>query len=179
MKFEIDESFLTSVNIYKEWSMFQHIDPDDLTPDQVFKMIKGEDRCSSQSSEDHPEFAKLRDSLEQQGFIKTQRNCWNGDDVIKTFTFNGNNQVQYEGIRCESFQWRLYGTFESGAWKENPLSSWNIIKDHTPNRYQAALAQGAFCNFNSQEKGIKNIIQSLNPEGFTGGTKPTNSFGFI
>lgn len=92
---------------------------------------------------------------------------------------NGNSQVQYEGIRCDSFQWRLYGTFENGTWKENPLSSWNPIKDHTPNRYQAALAQGAFCNFNSQEKSIKNIIQSLNPNGFTGGTKPTNSFGVI
>jgi hypothetical protein len=92
---------------------------------------------------------------------------------------NGNSQVQYEGIRCDSFQWRLYGTFESGVWKENPLSSWRGIQDHTPNRYQAALAQGAFCNFNSQEKNIKNIIQSLNPNGFTGGTKPTNSFGVI
>jgi hypothetical protein len=88
MKIDIDESFLTSVNIRNEWSMFKHIAPEDLTPDQVFKMIKGEDRCSWQSSEDHPEFAKLRDSLEQRGYIKTQRNCWNGDDVIKTFTFN-------------------------------------------------------------------------------------------
>jgi hypothetical protein len=92
---------------------------------------------------------------------------------------NGNSQVQYEGIRCDSFQWRLYGTFESGVWKENPLSSWRGIQDHAPNRYQAALAQGAFCNFNSQEKNIKNIIQSLNPSSFTGGTKPTNSFGVI
>ena len=92
---------------------------------------------------------------------------------------NGNSLVQFEGIRCDSFQWRLYGTFESGVWKENPLSSWRGIQDHTPNRYQAALAQGALCNFNSQEKSIKNIIQSLNPNGFTGGTKPTNSFGVI
>ena len=107
-----------------------------------------------------------------------------GNDGITRYTViltspNGNSQVQYEGIRCDSFQWRLYGTFESNTWKENPLSSWNPIKDHTPNRYQAALAQGAFCNFNTQEKSIKNIIQSLNPNGFTGGTKPTNSFGVM
>ena len=107
-----------------------------------------------------------------------------GNDGVTRYTViitspNGNNQIQYEGIRCDSFQWRLYGTFESGAWKENPLSSWNTIKDHAPNRYQAALAQGAFCNFNSQEKSITNIIQSLNPSGFTGGTKPTNSFGLM
>jgi hypothetical protein len=107
-----------------------------------------------------------------------------GNDGITRYTVilispNGNSQVQYEGIRCDSFQWRLYGTFESNSWKENPLSSWNPIKDHTPNRYQAALAQGAFCNFNTQEKSIKNVIQSLNPNAFTGGTKPTNSYGVI
>lgn len=107
-----------------------------------------------------------------------------GNDGITRYTViltspNGNNQVQYEGIRCDSFQWRLYGTFENGAWKENPLSSWRAIQDHTPNRYQAALAQGAFCSFNTQEKNIKTIIQSLNPNGFTGQTKPTNSFGVI
>jgi len=90
---------------------------------------------------------------------------------------NGNSQGQYEGIRCDSFQWRLYGTFENDIWKENPLSTWRAIQSNIPNRYQAALAQGALCNFTSQEKNIKNIIQSLNPNGFTGQTKPTNSYG--
>jgi len=90
---------------------------------------------------------------------------------------NGNQQIQYEGIRCDSFQWRLYGNYDGGKWQENVLSSWKDIKDHDPNRYQAALAQGAFCSFNSQEKNLRNVIQSLNPGSFTGGTKPTNSFG--
>jgi hypothetical protein len=87
---------------------------------------------------------------------------------------NGNSQVQYEGIRCDSFQWRLYGTFENSIWKENPLSSWRVIQDRTPNRYQASLAQGAFCNFKSQEKNIKSIISSLNSSGFTGQIKQPN-----
>ena len=90
---------------------------------------------------------------------------------------SGSVQAQYEGIRCDSFQWRLYGTLENGAWKENPLSAWRNIQSNVPNRYQAALAQGAFCNFNSQEKNIKTILNSLNPNGFTGQTKPTNSNG--
>ncbi len=107
-----------------------------------------------------------------------------GNDGVTRYTViltspNGNSQVQYEGIRCDSFQWRLYGTFENGSWRENPLSSWKNIQDNVPNRYQAALAQGALCNFASQEKDIKNILQSLNPNGFTGQTKPTNSFGVI
>ena len=90
---------------------------------------------------------------------------------------SGSQQTQYEGIRCDSFQWRLYGTYESTGWKENPLSSWKNIQSDIPNRYQASLAQGAFCNFNAQEKNIKNIAHSLNPNGFIGGQKPTNSNG--
>jgi hypothetical protein len=90
---------------------------------------------------------------------------------------SGSQQTQYEGIRCDSFQWRLYGTLENGTWKENPLGSWKNINSDIPNRYQASLAQGAFCSFNSQEKNIKNILSSLNPNGFIGGQKPTNSNG--
>jgi hypothetical protein len=90
---------------------------------------------------------------------------------------SGGQQSQYEGIRCDSFQWRLYGTYESKGWKENPLSSWKAIQRDIPNRYQASLAQGAFCNFNSQEKNINTILSSLNPNGFIGGQKPTNSNG--
>jgi hypothetical protein len=90
---------------------------------------------------------------------------------------SGGQQSQYEGIRCDSFQWRLYGTYESTGWKENPLSSWKAIQRDIPNRYQASLAQGAFCNFNSQEKNINTILSSLNPNGFIGGQKPTNSNG--
>ena len=92
---------------------------------------------------------------------------------------SGENQAQYEGIRCDSFQWRLYGSFENGVWKENPLGEWKAIKHRTANRYQAALAQGAFCNLNTQEKDIRTIIQALNPKSFTGGTKPSNSFGIV
>jgi hypothetical protein len=92
---------------------------------------------------------------------------------------SGSVQTQYEGIRCDSFQWRLYGTLENGAWRENPLSTWRNIQSNVPNRYQAALAQGAFCDFSSQEKNIKNILKSLNPNGFTGQTKPSNSFGVV
>jgi hypothetical protein len=90
---------------------------------------------------------------------------------------SGGQQSQYEGIRCDSFQWRLYGTYESTGWKENPLGSWKTIQSDIPNRYQAALAQGAFCDFNSQEKNIDAILSSLDPRSFIGGRKPTNSNG--
>ena len=90
---------------------------------------------------------------------------------------SGEEQIQYQGIRCDSYQWRLYGTFDNGRWSENPLSEWKDIKSKVPNRYQAALASGAFCSFDNQEKDINSVLKSLNPSNFTGDTKPTNSFG--
>ena len=85
---------------------------------------------------------------------------------------SGETQTQYEGIRCDSFQWRLYGNFENGVWKENPLAAWREISSHIPNRYQAALAQGAFCNMTIQEKNIQKILSNLNSNTFTGSIAP-------
>ena len=98
--------------------------------------------------------------------------------VVLTNPSSG-QQTQYEGIRCDSFQWRLYGTLENNVWRENPLSSWRAIQDNVANRYQAALAQEAFCNFKYQERSMHTILQALNPNSFTGGTKPSNSNGVI
>jgi hypothetical protein len=103
-----------------------------------------------------------------------------GADGVTRYTVvitnpSGGQQAYYEGIRCDSFQWRLYGTLENNVWKENPLSSWRTIQNDIPNRYPAALAQGAFCNMNIQIKNDKSIVRSLNPKAFTGDTQNSNS----
>ena len=41
------------------------------------------------------------------------------------------------------------------------------------------LATGALCDFNNQEKSMNSVLKSLNPNTFTGGTKPSNSMGVI
>ena len=107
-----------------------------------------------------------------------------GADGVTRYTVvitnpSGGTQTQYEGIRCDTYQWRLYGSFDNNKWYENPLSSWDTIKTKVPNRYQAALASGAMCNLNSQEKSIKAVVQSLNPNQFTGDAKPSNSMGQV
>jgi hypothetical protein len=82
---------------------------------------------------------------------------------------NGGQNAYFEGIRCDTFQWRLYGTLETNQqWRPNPLGQWLTIKDNVPNRYQAALAQGAFCNLATQEKSFSKVLQSLDPNNFTG-----------
>lgn len=83
----IDPAFFTSVTVRKEWGRYDG--RTDLTDEELINVIKGEDRYSMTSSEDHPEFAKLRFELEKDGYIKVQRSWWNGDIVLKPFLLNG------------------------------------------------------------------------------------------
>ena len=87
MKFEINDQYLTSVTVHKKWSMYQN--RKELTEDELVKVLKGEDICSSIGSDDHDEFKRLRNQLEEEGYIKTERGWWNGDSVLKDFTLNG------------------------------------------------------------------------------------------
>lgn len=87
MKFEIDETSLEQVTVKKEWSMFDKTK--ELTHEQLIKVIKGEDKVGMTSSEDHPDFAALRELLGDQGYIHIQRGWWNGDEVTKEFYLNG------------------------------------------------------------------------------------------
>ena len=87
MKFEIDEEYLTSVTVHKEWSMYRN--KDTLTNKELIKVLKGEDRCSTTHCEDHPTFTELREKLGEQGYIKIERGWWNGDRVLRPFRLNG------------------------------------------------------------------------------------------
>jgi len=87
--FDLDPAYLTDVTVYQSWGMYDHKKPEELAPDEIIKILKGEDRCSSTGSTDHPEFAKLREQLGTDGYIEIQRGIWNGDRVLKPFVFNG------------------------------------------------------------------------------------------
>jgi hypothetical protein len=66
-----------------------HTNKDTITNEDLVELLKGRGSCSSTHSEDHPEFARLRDRLGELGFISIQRDWWNGDRVLKSFTLNG------------------------------------------------------------------------------------------
>ena len=85
--FTIDDAYITSVTIREEWSMYEG--KDNLTHEELIKVLTGKDKCSSTTSIDHPEFTKLRDQLEQLGYITTQRLSCNGHRVLKSFKLNG------------------------------------------------------------------------------------------
>ena len=86
-KFEIDEQYICDVIVRHEYDFIK--DRNNPTHDDLIKILKGWDKSVSISNKDHDEFTKLRNQLEEQGYISTVRNCWNGDRVLKPFYLNG------------------------------------------------------------------------------------------
>jgi hypothetical protein len=73
-------------------------------------------------------------------------------------------QVTYEGIRCEKYEWRLYATMQSdGKWSKSPNSRWQVIKNTSYNSYHAALVRDAFCENAIPRRSAKEIIPLLKP----------------
>lgn len=87
MNFELDPEYITDVTIREEWNI--HTNKKTVTDEDLVEVLKGRGSCSSTHSEDHPEFARLRDRLGELGYISIQRGWWNGDRVLKYFTLNG------------------------------------------------------------------------------------------
>lgn len=96
--FEIDKNYLTTVTIRREWGMYDG--KKNITDDELVKILKGEDRCSSTHTEDHPEFTKLREKLGTDGYLCIQRNWWNGDRVTKKFMLNGKLFKKDDSFPC-------------------------------------------------------------------------------
>jgi hypothetical protein len=88
MDFTIDPAYLTSVTIRKEWNTYT-LDGRVPTAEEMLLILQGKGKCSITSSEDHPEFNRLREHLGEQGYITIKRGQWNGDQVKKPFTLNG------------------------------------------------------------------------------------------
>lgn len=85
-QFTIDEQYICDVMVRIEHDFIK--DRNNPTNEELVKVLKGHDKMVSTSCKDHDEFTKLRNQLEEQGYIKTVRNCWNGDRVIKGFKLN-------------------------------------------------------------------------------------------
>lgn len=99
--FTLDSEYITSITIFKD-----HIK--DLPEDeQMVAKLKGH-VYSSTRTEDHPEFAKLREQLGADGFIKIERGWWNGDTVTKPFILNGKKFKKNDQFPCSAaIKWVL------------------------------------------------------------------------
>jgi hypothetical protein len=85
-QFTIDEQYICDVTVRTEHDFVK--DRNNPTHDDLIMILKGHDKSYSISNKDHDEFTKLRDQLEELGYIKTERSWWNGDVVLKGFKLN-------------------------------------------------------------------------------------------
>lgn len=85
-QFTIDEKYICDVMVREEIDFIK--DRKNPTPEDIIKCLKGWDKAVSIYSKDHDEFTKLRNQLEELGYIKTERGWSNGDRVIKGFKLN-------------------------------------------------------------------------------------------
>lgn len=85
MNFFLEEEFITSVTIKTVYNKFEG--RTELTEDELIEALTYKPSYSI-CSQDHPEFAKLRNKLEDAGFIETERLWHNGDRVLKEFVLN-------------------------------------------------------------------------------------------
>lgn len=86
-EFHIDPQYLVDVPTHNVISTLEN--PANPTPDDLIKILKGTHAIHMFGNKDHDEFTRLRNQLEQLGYIKTERNWWNGDCVLKSFKLNG------------------------------------------------------------------------------------------
>ncbi len=95
MNLTIDPVYLVSVTVRTD-----HKPKFDNTEEGLLKALTYKNDCYSISSIDHPEFDKIRRLLEKEGYLNVQRNSWNGDTVLKLFTFNGKKFKKGERFPC-------------------------------------------------------------------------------
>lgn len=91
-----------------------------------------------------------------------------GTDGVVRYTVvitspDGARNVNYEGIRCSTFEWRLYASLNADhdGWDQTVANDWDRIESGTLNAYHAALFWDYLC-FNKTPAGnAKTILRNL------------------
>lgn len=66
----------------------------------LFKIFDHKLEGDAHSIIDHPEFTKMRNRLEKQGYIKIEHGWINGDRAVKPFSFNGFKFKVHDKFPC-------------------------------------------------------------------------------
>lgn len=70
--------------------------------------------------------------------------------VVVIRTSGGATNVTYEGLRCETSEYKVYGLGRSdGTWARSRSSEWKPVKNELVNRYRAELTMNYFCVVNA------------------------------
>lgn len=113
--FTIPEEYITDVTVRIEHDFIE--DRNNPTYDDIIKVLKGYDKSVSISNKDHDEFTKLRNQLENEGYIQTQRGWWNGDRVLKPFYLNGWRFKKNHRFPCASAMRNSIECAKKYGWK--------------------------------------------------------------
>ena len=99
-------------------------------------------------------------------FIDTKSIKIGNDDVIRYVVVikspSGAEQAKLEGLRCETFEYKLYATLgEDGKWKPVNASEWKFVPNLGYNQYQATLGRGGLCFGTGANSNFKSALDSL------------------
>ncbi|RFU46230.1 CNP1-like family protein [Paraburkholderia sp. DHOC27] len=91
-----------------------------------------------------------------------------GDDGVVRVTVvvkspSGASNVIYEGIRCDTYEWRQYAGLNADhdGWDDSVATPFARIENGTLNAYQASLYQDYFCTSRMPTGSAKVILQNM------------------
>jgi hypothetical protein len=75
----------------------------------------------------------------------------------------GARNVNYEGIRCDTYEWRRYASIndEQNGWDQGVAFDFKRIENGELNAYQAALYQDYFCTSKLPVGTAKQIVENI------------------
>jgi hypothetical protein len=76
---------------------------------------------------------------------------------------SGASNVNYEGIRCDTYEWRQYAGLNADhdGWDETVATPFARIEDGTLNAYQAALYKDYFCTSKMPTGKAQQILDNI------------------
>lgn len=91
-----------------------------------------------------------------------------GSDGVVRYTVvvtspSGARNVNYEGIRCDTYEWRQYAGLNADhdGWDQTVANGFTRIENGTLNAYQAALYQDYMCANKMPTGSAKQILENL------------------
>lgn len=82
--------------------------------------------------------------------------------VMVATSASGARNVQYEGIRCVTGEFKVYARYSpSGVWTPVAKPEWRSMFDNMPSKHALALARAGGCENAAQASSVEDIIRQL------------------
>ena len=91
-----------------------------------------------------------------------------GSDGVVRYTIvvtspSGAQNINYEGIRCDNYEWRQYAGLNAdhNGWDSSVATRWRRIENGDLNAYQATLYKDYFCANKMPTGKAKSIVENI------------------